>query len=46
MSKEQKEFENQKCVCGHRRFTHAGIDGVCYHPDCECMKFELKKDDT
>ena len=43
MQKEQKEFENQKCKCGHYRSTHAGIAKVCYNPDCDCIKFELQE---
>ncbi len=44
MSKEQQDFENQKCVCGHYRSTHNGIEGLCYHPKCDCTQFELKID--
>ncbi len=45
MSKEQKEFEKQKCVCGHYRSIHNGISGTCYYPNCDCIKFvqEIKK---
>lgn len=44
MSKEQRKYENQICKCGHRRFTHSGTTEVCYHPECECMKFEQKSE--
>ena len=42
MTKEQKEFENQKCECGHYRSTHNGIYKFCYHPDCKCIEFKIK----
>ncbi len=41
MLKEHKKYENQKCKCGHYRSTHSEIIGLCYHPDCDCIKFEL-----
>lgn len=43
MSEEQKEIENQKCRCGHYRSTHNGIEGMCYHPSCDCNKFKLQE---
>lgn len=44
MSKKQKEYENELCVCGHMRKLHSGIDGFCYVSRCECKAFKKKEE--
>jgi len=35
-------YDNQKCKCKHEMIYHDGISGVCYYPNCDCVKFRLK----
>ncbi len=41
---EEQVFGMEKCECGHHRFTHNRLCNVCFHPKCDCTKFELKKE--
>lgn len=44
MSKDQIEYENKMCVCGHPRRVHNGITGCCYRHNCKCVHFTLVGD--
>jgi len=39
-SPKKKNHENDKCsTCKHERIYHYGINGICYHLNCKCVKF-------
>lgn len=38
-----KKHNHEKCICGHIRLYHNGLDEGCDKENCPCIKFKLKE---
>ncbi len=40
---EEDALPPTRCVCFHAKVTHAGGNGVCHSPDCDCDQFRAQR---